>query len=395
MESPHSILNEKVRSSGSAVQNGEGFAATAAETVSIQFGLVGVTKCGHRDRSAQVELQGMTMSRCLGRCAAHNLSGTSNVRWKLLTYPCNSNTVNFLTIVILSRGNCGLSKCITRYLVGMSMADLMSVVIGVVMEQINNIYVYSQCLLFTPICALTLVLNYAAIDCSVWFTVAFTFDRYISICSQKLRGRYCSVRTATVVIVILTTWNCVRYVPYYFVVEPYVIIKQVPWRCVPKAEYWKASFWRIYTVFNSIVTPLLPISSIVLFNALTVRQLVVANRTRRCIRKSVENQKDTEVENRRKSMLLLFALSTNFILLWIPSVVFHSKWQTQNYFYTDRYLSNPTYILQQTALILQFLSTCTNTCIYTLSQRKFREELKLALKHILTSRRHLCIQNVR
>ncbi|XP_069748577.1 probable G-protein coupled receptor 139 [Narcine bancroftii] len=298
--------------------------------------------------------------------------------------------VNLIAIVILSRGKCGLSKCITRYLVGMAGSDLISVVFGVVVDQINNIYVYATSLLLTPICAMILVLRLATMDYSVWLTVAFTFDRCIAICSQKLRERFCSERTATVVIVIVGIGCCARCLPYYFAVEPYSTINYVPWRCVFKAEYFTSSFWKRYQLFNSIVTPLLPIALMVFFNALIVSHILAANRARRRFQKNRDNQRETEVENRKKSMILLFALSANFILLWIPFVAYTTKWQVQNYSYTDKYLNTPTYILQQFGFMLQFLCTCTNSCIYTLSQRKFREELKNGGKYFSTLYGQLC-----
>ncbi|XP_069744185.1 probable G-protein coupled receptor 139 [Narcine bancroftii] len=290
---------------------------------------------------------------------------------------------NLMAIVMLSRGKCGLSKCITRYLVGMAVSDLLCAIIGVVVDQINNIYNYSRYLLITPICALTLAIRLAVMDCSVWLTVAFTFDRCIAICSQRLRKSYCTKRIATVVTVIVVTVTCARYVPSYFTVGPYVIINQVPWRCMGTAEFFTSPLWKVYTLFTSIATPLLPIGLIVLFNALTVSHIIAVNKKRRRIRNHRENQKDPEAENRRKTMILLFALSANFIVLWIPCIVFHLNWSFQNYFYQDRYFTNPTYVLQQFANMLQFLSTCTNTCIYTLSQRKFREELKKGLNFLI------------
>ncbi|XP_062890828.1 uncharacterized protein LOC134338714 [Mobula hypostoma] len=291
---------------------------------------------------------------------------------------------NLMAIAILTRRKCGLTKCITIYLVGMATADLLGVIIAVVLEQINNIYVYARFLLITPICAVTHVLRLAIMDCSVWLTVAFTFDRCIAICSQRLRERYCTERTANVVIVIVCVGSCARYAPCYNSVEPYIIVDNVPWRCIGSAEYFTSAVWKAYQMFNTITTPLLPIGLIVLFNAITIRHIIMANRIRRELRQSSDNRKDPEVENRRYSMILLFALSGNFILLWIPFVVYTMNWKIQNYYYTDRYFSNRTYIMQQFGFMLQFLCTCTNTCIYTMSQRKFREELKKGVRYLVT-----------
>ncbi|XP_072132300.1 probable G-protein coupled receptor 139 [Mobula birostris] len=298
--------------------------------------------------------------------------------------------VNLTAIVILFRGKCGLSKCITRYLVGMAAADLMVVILVVLVEQTNNIYIYSRFLFITPVCALTVVIGRVATDCSIWFTVSFTFDRFIAICCRKLRERYCTDRTATVVIVTVVIVSCGRSVPIYFALEPYVIIDNTPWRCIGGYEYVTSPVWRGYELLNSILTPLLPIGLLVVFNGLTVRHIVVANRVRRRLLHSSDNQKDAEVENRRKSMILLFSVSANFILLWMPYVAFSLKWQVQNYFYQDRYLSSPVYILQQFGYMLQFLSMCTNTSIYTLTQRKFREELRNGMTYVFTLNGHLC-----
>ncbi|XP_055521459.1 probable G-protein coupled receptor 139 [Leucoraja erinacea] len=293
-------------------------------------------------------------------------------------------------MVILSRGKCGLSKCITRYLVAMAAADLMVVIVVALLDQTNMIHKYSRLLIITPICALTSVLRVATTGCSVWLTVAFTFDRFIAICCQQLQIRYCSERTATVVIVVVTILCCARCIPVYFAIEPYSIIDHVPWGCIFIAGYYTSSMWKAFELIDSILTPLLPIALILLFNGLTVRHIIAANRVRQSLRNNSENQKDPEVENRRKSMVLLFALSANFILLWMPYVVSSVNWQTQNYFYTDRYMSNPTYILQQLGFMFKFLSTCTNTCIYILSQRKFREDLKKGVKFVLTLNGHCC-----
>lgn len=284
----------------------------------------------------------------------------------------------------MCRAKCGLSKCITRYFVAMAAADLMVVVFAVILEKINYIYLFANFLLVPPVCSVTLVLGMVAMDCSVWYTVAFTFDRFIAICCQNLRNRYCTERTSCVVIGTVGLVSCAQSFPFYFAVDPR--------RCVPKAEYFTSSVWRAYESFDSIMTPLVPIFLILLFNALTVRYIIAANRIRRGLRNSSEIEKDPEVENRRKSMILLFAISANFIVLCMPYVVHSLNWQVENYTYADKYFSTPIYILQQFGSIFLLLSSCSNTCIYVLTLRKFREELKNGVSYLVTLNGLLCKQ---
>uniref|UniRef100_UPI00398ED347 probable G-protein coupled receptor 139 n=1 Tax=Pristiophorus japonicus TaxID=55135 RepID=UPI00398ED347 len=293
-------------------------------------------------------------------------------------------TVNMVAIVILSRGKCGLSKCITRYLVGMAAADLFVVVTDVILNRINIMYFPVNFLSITPVCSVLVVLCIAFIDCSVWFTVAFTFDRFIAICCQKLRTKYCTQRTATVVLGAVCVVSPIRCIPFYFTFQPKIIIDQVPWFCFSNESFYNSPFWSAYEWIDSIITPLVPICLIVSFNALTVRHIIAANRIRRGLRNNGQDQNDQKMENRKKSMILLFTLSGNFILLWMIYVVYSLNWLVENYNYIDKYLNTPLYRVQQVGFMLQLLSACTNTCIYGLTQTKFREELKSAMKYLFT-----------
>ncbi|XP_067884160.1 probable G-protein coupled receptor 139 [Heterodontus francisci] len=294
------------------------------------------------------------------------------------------NRVNLLAIVILSHGKCGLSKCVTHYLVAMAVADLMVVIIEVILKRINNIYFPINVLFITPICAMKLVTKIAALDCSVWFTVAFTFDRFVAICCPNLKQRHCTQRTANKVLATVCVLGCLRSIPFYFMYEPQLIINNIPYFCIETSAYYTSPLWAASEWFDSILTPLVPILLILLLNALTVKHIIKSNIVRRALLSSINNQNDPESENRKRSMILLFTISGNFILLWMTYVVHFLRWRVKSYNYTDRYHSNPIYINQQTGYMLQLLSSCTNTCIYGLTQRKFREELKNGMKYLIT-----------
>ncbi|XP_059843196.1 probable G-protein coupled receptor 139 [Hypanus sabinus] len=298
-------------------------------------------------------------------------------------------TVNLVAIIILCRGKCGLSKCVTRYLVAMAVADLMVVISEVILKRINNIYLPINILFITPVCAMKLVVKHAALDCSVWFTVAFTFDRYVAISCQNLRPRYCTPRTARVVIISACTLACLRSIPYYFMYEPKYYINNIPYFCIETLAYHTSPLWVAIEWFDSILNPFVPIIFILLFNAFTVKHIIRSNKIRKALMNNVDNH-DSETDNRKKSMILLFTLSGNFILLWLPYFVHSLKWQMNNYNYQDKYYSNPIYINQQTGFMLQLLSSCTNTCIYGLTQRKFRQELKNGVKYLVTLNGKLC-----
>ncbi|XP_067884094.1 probable G-protein coupled receptor 139 [Heterodontus francisci] len=292
---------------------------------------------------------------------------------------------NFLAIVILSRGKCGLSTCTTYYLVAMATTDLLVIVTDVVLWRISYYYFPGSFLKITPVCTVIFVLLCTAAECSVWFTVTFSFDRFVAICCQKLKTKYCTEKTAAVVLATTCILLCSRNIPFYFITEPEEIIDNVPWECSIKPSYYTEPGWVGFAWFDTVLTPLLPFVLILLLNALTVRHILVASRVRKGLRgqREGENHSDPEMESRRKSVILLFTISGSFILLWLIIVI--------DFFYyiitgTDPNDYNDSeHIFRQVGFMLQLLSCCTNTFIYVVTQSKFREQFKGAVKYPVTS----------
>ncbi|XP_067911623.1 probable G-protein coupled receptor 139 [Heterodontus francisci] len=289
--------------------------------------------------------------------------------------------VNFVAIVILSRGKCGLSKCITRYLVGMAAADLLVVISEPIFYRIGQTYFPHSFLFITPVCSFIYCLIFTATEVSVWLTVAFTFDRFLAICCEKLKTNYCTEKMAALVIGTVIVLSCFVSVPWYFRYEPDYIIDHVPWYCITKPSFFRSTSWAGFVIFYVILTSCVPFFLILLLNLLTVRRILAASRARRGLqgRRNGKSHKDPEMENRRKSIILLFSISGSFILLWLTQVVFYIYQRIAKIYSYP--VTDPLYFIEVTANMLQLLSTCTNTCIYVLTQTKFREELKNAVKY--------------
>uniref|UniRef100_UPI00398ED773 probable G-protein coupled receptor 139 n=1 Tax=Pristiophorus japonicus TaxID=55135 RepID=UPI00398ED773 len=292
---------------------------------------------------------------------------------------------NLATILVLSRGSCGLSKCITSYLVAMAMADLLVLIFTVILYEINDAYFPYSFLNYTPICSLNLSLGFASIDCSVWLTVAFTFDRFVAICCQRFRSKYCTKETAAVVIAVVSGLSILESVPIYFIYEPRQIIDNVPWSCCVISRFYTSSIWVTYSWLETVLTPLAPFVFILLLNALTIRHIVLANRVRRELRanNNAENHSDPEIENRRKSIFLLLAISASFILLWMVTFVSYIFLLFDDIQFLQANYNDPFTLMEQSGYMLSMLSTCTNTFIYAVSQSKFRAELILITKRPL------------
>ncbi|XP_055521648.1 neuropeptides capa receptor-like [Leucoraja erinacea] len=260
----------------------------------------------------------------------------------------------------------------------MAAADLLVIIFDLILRMIpiaHEMYFVK----FIPLCNIHAVVLYAVTDCSVWITVAFTFDRFVAICCQKLKHRYCTDKTATVVLGTVSVLSSVKNVYWYFMYSSWYTLANTPWFCYMDVRVMFSVTWATIEFLHYILTPCVPFVLILLLNTLTIRHILVVSRARRRLRD--QKSADPEMENRRKSMILLFIISGNFILLWAV-FTFYLIWKRmRNLRYSDFFL--PSFV-SEIGFMLQILSCCTNTCIYAVTQKKFREQYLTVLIYPFT-----------
>ncbi|XP_059508215.1 probable G-protein coupled receptor 139 [Stegostoma tigrinum] len=292
--------------------------------------------------------------------------------------------VNLLTIVILSQRKCGLSKCVTRYLMAMAVMDLLVLIFDLILRHIPVVFWEGFLFLYSvPVCNIHAVLLFAATDCSVWFTVTFTFDRFVAICCQRLKTKYCTERTGALVLGTVTVLSFSKNVFWYFMLTGWYVLVNDPWFCRITLEAQKSEAWGAIEFLHYILTPGIPFILIMLLNALTIRHILMTSRARSRLRahRSGESPRDTEMESRRKSIILLFVISVNFILLWAVFMVSSIWARMMNIDNATQYMHGA---VRDIGLLLQLLSCCTNTAIYAVTQTKFREEMKTVVIYPFT-----------
>ncbi|XP_059832411.1 cysteinyl leukotriene receptor 1-like [Hypanus sabinus] len=266
----------------------------------------------------------------------------------------------------------------------MAAADLLVVFLDLILRQIPVIYKkYFSFLFSLRMCNMQVVMIYAATDCSVWFTVAFTFDRCVAICYQRLKNKYCTERTAAMVLGTVTAVSCSKNIFWYFILTGLYSFADNPRFCGTRNGFLGSPVWGTVAILHYLLTPVLPFVLILLLNAVTIRHVLVASRARKRLRCSSagETHRDAEMESRRKSLILLLAISGNFISLWALFTVNYIWFQL---YYLVRGIDFPPYSMQEVAFMLQLLSCCTNTAIYAVTQSLFREQLKDIMKYPLT-----------
>ncbi|XP_051896870.1 probable G-protein coupled receptor 139 [Pristis pectinata] len=285
---------------------------------------------------------------------------------------------NLLTIIILSRGNCGLSKCIGAYMMIMAVSDLSVIIINVVLSEILIGRLPGTFLHHKNFLIAIVYLMGVSLKLSQWYTVAFTVDRYVAMCCQKFKTKYCRVKTVRILAALILIMISLENIPYLFVFQPLRIIGNISWGVEFRLEAFNSPAFVAFTRLKSFPDLFCVFGSIFLFNGLTVRHILVSSKSRRGFRSQrSERRRDTEMESRRKSTILLFSVSCSFLLLWLPATVTH--FIAGHTMHSNRDYSSPAHIPALTGALLAHLSSCTNTYIYAVTQTKFREELKVLL----------------
>ncbi|XP_043533772.1 probable G-protein coupled receptor 139 [Chiloscyllium plagiosum] len=266
------------------------------------------------------------------------------------------------------------------YLKSMSTADLLVLIFYVLLYRILLPRFHHVFYLYTFGCRLISILIAAVIDCSVWLTVSFTFDRFVIICFQRFRRTYCSMKCATLIITVIYLLTYSRNLPYYFAILPIHVHNNIQFGCKTNPNIDTSPAWRAFYWLHTILTPLVPYVCVVLLNLLTIRHVLVASQIRRGFRGSGGEAGDPEMQSRRRALMLLFAASASFIILWMATVgLFLFSRITNTYFYRD--FNDPFAIVNETSRMLRVLNCSTSTCMYALTQARFREELRKAMKY--------------
>ncbi|XP_067870116.1 probable G-protein coupled receptor 139 [Heterodontus francisci] len=272
-------------------------------------------------------------------------------------------------------------------MVSMAVTDFLVMITTVILNRIAGIYFPVSFLSITPVCSLRIVLSIAIMDSSVWLTVAFTFDRFMAICCQKIKIKYCTEKTAARVIGIISSLSCFKNIFWYFIFEPLYIIDNIPWFCSVKLIFYTSPAWAAFDWIRPISTSCLPFILILLLNALTVRHILVASKARRRLQahSNGATQSDPEMEKRRNSIVLLFCVSGSFMLLYLVLLInfLYVRIAKLKYFSGSNF-NESSFILEESALMLQLLSSCVNPFIYAGTQRKFRNELENGVKYLLS-----------
>jgi somatostatin receptor 2 len=210
-------------------------------------------------------------------------------------------------------------------------------------------------------CKVIIFLSYICGFISVWLVVFVTLENYIRICKPFVVKRFCTTTLAKFIVAILCLISvCLYNFPFWAMSED---------NCLYLPRHRNSVQALIYT--DTVITLALPICCIIYLMTAIVCNLVKSFRVRKLRRASRTSTNNPLA----KVTKMLFAVTVTFFCLNLPSHIYRYVKMISSFVYKssepDRH-SIKEEAIQQTTLLMSYISISTNIIVYIIFGSKFR-----------------------
>ncbi|XP_005988539.1 probable G-protein coupled receptor 139 [Latimeria chalumnae] len=298
---------------------------------------------------------------------------------------------NIVTFLIIWRRNCMLSKSSTYYLMAISLADTLVLILIVIIELVLKSHIPEPFWSWDPWCSIRDVFSYGAYNASVWLIVTFTIERFIAINSIRLKVKVCTSRSAMIVISSVFAISHIFSIPYYWSNQSVTVtvdgsLKEVH-RCIYSRDM--TSLFVLGLVWiQTALSYIIPYIIIFTLNGLTLRQIVLSNKvyshTSNITHNSIGQCKRFRSQ-KRKSIVLLITISMSFASLSATRLVTQIILRKRYYNIDRNDYSKAINVAADIGTMLDLTNSAINMYLYACTQTKFRQELIKCVKSIICS----------
>ncbi|CAF3368195.1 unnamed protein product [Rotaria sp. Silwood1] len=207
-------------------------------------------------------------------------------------------TCNTLTFVVMRRGRMRhSSSCF--YMAALAIADTFVLWIGCLNRWLELLDKQRPILACNMCCKLGTFAFFFFADCSVWITVAMTFERYIAV-SQPLRAsQICTVKRARYILLIVFT--------IFFLINAHFLwtfhLSSTVLHCIPLND--QSLFIRYFTWIDSFKYSFCPFTLLITLNILIIKSLLNARSTNKYLQQQTTN--DNHINHHKNSYSTSFS----------------------------------------------------------------------------------------
>ncbi|KAM6924846.1 putative G-protein coupled receptor 139 [Xenentodon cancila] len=289
----------------------------------------------------------------------------------LATVGIPSNTITFL---IIWRRNCMLSRSSTLYLMAISAADNLVLILIVVLELSLKYHQQQPYWSYEPWCSLRDVFNYGAYNASTWLVVLFTVERFISIHAWKIKTKVCTRRCAAWTILTIFVFSQLFAIPYYW--SNVSVHENNKTLCVYRRQA-PTQFIHTLVWFQTLQAYIFPFVIIFTLNGLTLHLISLSNQVHVSdeLTSRIHKVRPLLRSRKRKSVVLLVTVSMSFVLLSVTRAITQIILRTTDMYTLDRNDYNLSInVVADTGTMLCLSNAAINMYLYVCTQTRFRQE---------------------
>uniref|UniRef100_UPI00398E8091 probable G-protein coupled receptor 139 n=1 Tax=Pristiophorus japonicus TaxID=55135 RepID=UPI00398E8091 len=305
---------------------------------------------------------------------------------------------NIVAFLMFWQRNCMISKSSAYYLMAISVADTLVLILIVISELVLRFYILEPFWARDPWCTVRDIFNYGAYNASVWLVVTFTVERFIAISSFRLKIKLCTSRCAIMVITLTYVLSYLLAIPYFWsnhsqarlipmnVSEAHKII----YVCVYKRNI-SHFFVHGLVWFQTVLDYIIPFIIIFTLNGLTLRLIVQSNKVHHsCEVKGIGNSASSLhfKAQKTKSIVLLITVSLSFAHLCVTRLVTQLIIRIAYYDIDRADYSHTINIVADIGSMIDLTNMAINMYLYACTQTKFRKELLYCAKAMLCPCKH-------
>ncbi|XP_038675532.1 probable G-protein coupled receptor 139 [Scyliorhinus canicula] len=292
---------------------------------------------------------------------------------------------NIVAFLIFWQRNCMVSKSSTYYLMAISVADTLVLLLIVIIELVLRFHILEPFWMRDPWCTIRDILNYGAYNASVWLVVTFTVERFIAISGFRLKAKLCTSRCAIMVITLTFVLSYLLAIPYFWsnhsqmrqIYNNVTETLEIRYVCIYKR---KISHFFVHGLvwFQTILDYIIPFIIIFTLNGLTLRLIVRSNKVHHSSKVKGMGNSASYLHFRaqkRKSVLLLITISMSFALLCATRLVTQLILRIAYYDIDRADYSQTINVVADIGSMLDLTNMAINMYLYACTQSKFRKEL--------------------
>ncbi|XP_069488834.1 probable G-protein coupled receptor 139 [Ambystoma mexicanum] len=296
---------------------------------------------------------------------------------------------NIVTVLVFWRRNCMLSASSRYYLMAMSVADTMVLILIVILELILKYHIPEPFWYKDPWCTIRDFFNYGAYNASIWLVVAFTTERFISINTLQLKAKVCTPRGALYVISSVFLCSHICAIPYFWANEskPDNLTGRMEcvYNTVVPSFYVEGLVW-----FQTTLVYIIPYIIIFTLNGLTLRQIYRSNKVYSDMRETSQRYKTASHfrAQKKKSAVLLVTVSMTFAYLCTARFTTQIILRTFFYGINRKDYDRSINIAADIGTMLDLTNAAVNMYLYACTQSRFRQEVLACAKAVFLPWKH-------